>query len=103
MAAVGIVVGLVPVTIGMLWFPFVRTLAPVTLHIVLTISAGIRAYVGVEMGREVVDYAVETAFDLNAAGRRSEDPWGSRPSSTSISTWNRPPKRSSRSRSTTSS
>lgn len=57
MAMIGLVVGIVPVAIGMLWFPFMRTLRSRWLHVVLAISAGVLAFVGVEMGREAVDYA----------------------------------------------
>lgn len=52
---VGIFVGVVPVVIGMLWFPFIRRLDPRYLHAVLALSAGVLAFVGVEMAEEAID------------------------------------------------
>ncbi len=57
MAMIGLVVGIVPVAIGMLWFPFMRTLQARSLHVVLALSAGVLAFVGLEMTFEAVDYA----------------------------------------------
>lgn len=68
MAMIGIIVGLVPVAIGMLWFPFLRTLAPSRLHVVLAFSAGVLAFVAGEMLWETIDYAVEAPSTDLAVG-----------------------------------
>ena len=68
MALIGLVVGIVPVAIGMLWFPFLRTLGARWLHVVLAISAGVLAFVGVEMAREAVDYAATAPSPVVAGG-----------------------------------
>ena len=47
MVLIGLIVGIIPVAIGMLWFPFMRTLDHSKLHIVLALSAGVLAFVGV--------------------------------------------------------
>lgn len=60
MALIGVIVGLVPVAIGMLWFPFLRTIDPSRLHVVLAFSAGVLAFVAVEMLTETIDYARAT-------------------------------------------
>lgn len=68
MLAIGVIVGIVPVAIGMLWFPFMRTLDRSRLHVVLALSAGILAFVGVEMAREAVGYAAVAPSPGVAAG-----------------------------------
>lgn len=68
MVMIGIVVGVVPVAIGMLWFPFLRTLHSRYLHVVLALSAGVLAYVGVEMTVEAAGYADRAPAPLFAGG-----------------------------------
>lgn len=65
---VGVFVGIVPVVIGMLWFPFISQLDPARLHAVLALSAGVLAFVGVEMLSETIAYATEAADPTIAAG-----------------------------------
>lgn len=60
MAMIGLIVGIIPVVIGMLWFPFLRTLESRWIHIVLALSAGVLTFVGVEMTREAVTYVRES-------------------------------------------
>ena len=68
MTMIGLVVGIVPVAIGMLWFPFMRTLRARWLHVILAISAGVLAFVGVEMAGEAVEYARRAPAPGMAAG-----------------------------------
>ncbi|GAB6877982.1 hypothetical protein JCM17823_02560 [Halorubrum gandharaense] len=65
---ISLFVGIVPVAIGMLWFPYIRRLNPVYLHAVLALSAGVLAFVAVEMTEEAIDYAGEAADPLLAGG-----------------------------------
>lgn len=57
MSVIGVIVGLIPVAIGMLWFPFLRTIPLGNLHVVLAFSAGVLAFVAVEMLQETIAYA----------------------------------------------
>ncbi|OIB57360.1 ZIP family metal transporter [Natrialba sp. SSL1] len=68
MLLIGLIVGIVPVAIGMLWFPFMRTLDHSKLHIVLALSAGVLAFVGVEMTEEAIEYAAAAPSPSLAAG-----------------------------------
>lgn len=68
LTVVGVFVGIVPVVIGMLWFPFISKLDPARLHAVLALSAGVLAFVGVEMLSETIAYASEAANPTIAAG-----------------------------------
>ncbi len=68
MLLIGLIVGIVPVTIGMLWFPFMRTLDHSKLHVVLALSAGVLAFVGVEMTEEAIEYAAVAPSPGLAAG-----------------------------------
>lgn len=65
---ISLFVGVVPVAIGMLWFPFIRGLDPRWLHAVLALSAGVLAFVAVEMTDEAIDYAAEAPDPLLAGG-----------------------------------
>lgn len=58
MVSIGFIVGIIPVAIGMLWFPFMQTLRAYHLHIILAVSAGVLSFVGFEMLREVISYIV---------------------------------------------
>lgn len=68
MLLIGLIVGIVPVAIGMLWFPFMQTLDHSKLHIVLALSAGVLAFVGVEMTEEAFEYAVAAPSPRLAGG-----------------------------------
>ncbi len=68
MVLIGLIVGIIPVVIGMLWFPFMRTLDHSKLHIVLALSAGVLAFVGVEMTEEAIEYAAAAPSPSLAAG-----------------------------------
>lgn len=70
---VGAIAGVVPVAIGMLWFPFVRALDSRYLHAFLALSAGVLAFMAVEMTGEVLENGAESgapalAFGLSGLG-----------------------------------
>lgn len=65
---IGLLVGIIPVVIGMLWFPFLQTLDARYIHVVLALSAGVLAFVGVEMLEEAIDYAAAAPSPSLAAG-----------------------------------
>ncbi|WP_290811458.1 ZIP family metal transporter [Halovivax sp.] len=59
----GATAGIVPVTIGMLWFPYIKRLDVRFVHGFIALGAGVLAFIAVEMAEEMVDYAgaVESA------------------------------------------
>lgn len=65
MAIVGLFVGVVPVVLGMLWFPFLRSMSDRWLHAVLAFSAGILVFLALDAGVEAFELAgrVPGAFD----------------------------------------
>ncbi|WP_380677329.1 ZIP family metal transporter [Salinigranum sp. GCM10025319] len=65
LAVVGVFVGLVPVVLGMLWFPFLRTMSDRWLHAVLAFSAGVLGFLAVDAGIEAFELAaaVPGAYD----------------------------------------
>ena len=56
---VGAIAGIVPVTIGMLWFPYIKRLDVRFVHGFIALGAGVLAFIAVEMTEEMVDYAGE--------------------------------------------
>lgn len=59
LTVIGFVAGILPVFIGMLWFPYIRQLDPKWIHAVLAFSAGILAFIAFEMGGEAAEHALE--------------------------------------------
>jgi len=58
MVVVGLFVGVIPVALGMLWFPFLQSMSDRWLHAILAFSAGILGFLAVDAGFE--------AFELGA-------------------------------------
>jgi zinc transporter ZupT len=56
---IGIFVGVIPVAIGMLWFPFMQSMSRSSLNAVLAFSAGILAFLAVDAGIEALELAEE--------------------------------------------
>jgi ZIP family zinc transporter len=52
LAVVGLFVGVIPVVLGMLWFPFMRDLSDRWLNAILVFAAGILAFLAVDAGFE---------------------------------------------------
>ncbi|WP_435348880.1 ZIP family metal transporter [Haloarchaeobius sp. HRN-SO-5] len=57
LAFVGFLVGIVPVTLGMFWFPFMQSMSRTWLHAVLAFSAGILAFLVFDAGFEAFEVA----------------------------------------------
>jgi len=55
LAAIGLLVGVIPVTLGMLWFPFLQSMDPRWLHAVLTFAAGVLAFLAIDAAVEAVE------------------------------------------------
>ena len=57
LALIGILVGVIPVALGMLWFPTLERMSDRTLHAVLAFSAGILAFLVFDAGFEAFELA----------------------------------------------
>lgn len=64
MTVIGLIAGVIPVAIGMLWFPLIRGLDSRWVHAMLALSAGILAFIAFEMSED----AFEIGIDLSAEG-----------------------------------
>ncbi len=62
--AVGLYVGVIPVMIGLLWFPFLRRLERRWIHFMLAVTAGLLVFLGVDALEEGIEaaHAVAGAF-----------------------------------------
>ncbi|MFC7007311.1 ZIP family metal transporter [Halalkalicoccus salilacus] len=65
---VGLFVGVIPVALGMLWFPFIRSMSDRWLHAILVFAAGVLAFLAVDAGFEALELAgrVPSAFEGTA-------------------------------------
>lgn len=68
MTGIGFIAGILPVMVGMLWFPYFRRLEPHWIHAVLAFSAGILAFIAVEMAVGAIGYASETSVPAIGGG-----------------------------------
>lgn len=68
LALVGLFVGVIPVALGMLWFPFIRSMSDRWLHAILVFAAGVLAFLAVDAGFEALELAerVPSAFEGTA-------------------------------------
>ncbi|QLG62275.1 ZIP family metal transporter [Halorarum salinum] len=55
LAVVGLFVGVIPVAIGMLWFPYIRSMSDRALHAVLLFAAGVLGFLAVDAGFEAFE------------------------------------------------
>ncbi|WP_049927335.1 ZIP family metal transporter [Halopiger goleimassiliensis] len=65
---IGILAGIVPVAIGMLWFPFIRNLETRYVHGFMTLAAGVLVFIGLEIVRDVVELTGAVGASALAAG-----------------------------------
>ncbi len=65
---IGLFAGIVPVAIGMCWFPFIRRLEPRYLHGFMALAAGVLAFIAIEMTEDALEFAVATAQPTLALG-----------------------------------
>lgn len=56
MAVVGLFVGVIPVVLGMLWFPFMQSMSDRWLHAILAFSMGILAFLAIDAGFEAFEF-----------------------------------------------
>lgn len=56
---IGFLAGIVPVMIGMLWYPFLSSLGKRGIHAILALSAGVLLFVAVEMAGGIVGFSAE--------------------------------------------
>ncbi len=63
---VGLYVGIVPVALGLLWYPFLRRLSRGGMNFVLALTIGLLAFLVVDMWGEAQEVALATAGALDA-------------------------------------
>ncbi len=59
MTVIGFIAGILPVAVGMLWFPYIRRLADRWVHAVLAFSAGVLAFIAFEMAEGAAGFSGE--------------------------------------------
>ncbi len=64
---IGAFAGIIPVAIGMLWFPFIRDLDPRYLHAFLALAAGVMAFIAIEMTEDIFENGAEAESTVLAA------------------------------------
>lgn len=57
LALIGLFVGVIPVALGMLWFPFLQTMSDRALHAVLLFATGVLAFLAFDAGFEAFELA----------------------------------------------
>jgi zinc transporter ZupT len=67
MALLGFYVGIVPVTLGMLWLPFVRRIDPRWLRMLMALTVGLLAFLAIDATLEGIDVAAEGSQALGGA------------------------------------
>src|ERR671914_595235 len=58
-ALIGTYVGVIPVALGLLWYPFLRRLGPSGMNFVLALTVGLLAFLVIDTLEEAVEVAVE--------------------------------------------
>ncbi|MFC7134189.1 MULTISPECIES: ZIP family metal transporter [Salinibaculum] len=68
LALVGLFVGVIPVALGMLWFPAIRSMSDRWLHAILLFAVGVLGFLAVDAGFEALELAeqVPSAFEGTA-------------------------------------
>ena len=56
-AVIGVLVGVIPVALGLLWLPFLRRLERRWIHFALALSAGLLVFLGVDAAEETLEAA----------------------------------------------
>jgi ZIP family zinc transporter len=59
MALLGIYVGVIPVSLGMLWLPFLRRLGPAWMGALIAFTVGLLAFLAIDAGLEGLELAAE--------------------------------------------
>ena len=63
MALLGIYVGVIPVALGMLWLPWIRRIPPSWLRVIMAVTVGLLAYLGID--------AILEGFELAGEGSQA--------------------------------
>ncbi|MFP9061258.1 ZIP family metal transporter [Natrialbaceae archaeon A-chndr2] len=56
LSLIGLIAGIVPVAIGMLWFPFIQSLQLRYLHGFIALAGGVLAFIALEMTEEIIEH-----------------------------------------------
>jgi ZIP family zinc transporter len=57
MALLGVYVGVIPIALGMLWLPWIRTIPPAWLRVVMALTIGLLAFLAIDATLEGLDLA----------------------------------------------
>jgi zinc transporter ZupT len=68
MALLGIYVGVIPVSLGMLWLPFVRRIGEHWIGALIAFTVGLLAFLGIDAGLEGLEIAAEAPGAFGATG-----------------------------------
>jgi zinc transporter ZupT len=68
MALLGIYVGVIPVSLGMLWLPFVRRIGERWIGALIAFTVGLLAFLGIDAGLEGLEIAAEAPGAFGGAG-----------------------------------
>ena len=68
LTVIGVIAGVLPVVVGMLWFPYFRRLDAGWVHAILAFSAGILTFIAVEMTAEAVAHVGDAETPAVAGG-----------------------------------
>jgi zinc transporter, ZIP family len=68
MALLGIYVGVIPVSLGMLWLPFLRRLGPAWMGALIAFTVGLLAFLAIDAGLEGLEIAAEAPAAFGGAG-----------------------------------
>lgn len=68
MALLGLYVGVIPVSLGMLWLPFMRRIRPDWIRVLLAFTIGLLAFLGIDATFEGVEIAGEGPEAFGGAG-----------------------------------
>lgn len=68
LALIGLFVGIIPVLLGMLWYPYIKSMSDRSLHAVLLFAAGVLGFLAVDAGFEAFEIAnkIPGAFEGTA-------------------------------------
>ncbi len=64
LTVIGAIAGVIPVIIGMLWFPFIRDLEARYLHAFMALAAGVLVFIAVEMAGDVLEHVADSQHTL---------------------------------------
>jgi zinc transporter ZupT len=68
MALLGIYVGVIPVSLGMLWLPFLRRLGPAWMGGLIAFTVGLLAFLAIDAGLEGLEIAAEAPAAFGGTG-----------------------------------